>query len=96
MNEIPDSHASTRTVHTRNTAPRTWRGLALYVGFVALIPLTLFALEHPLVVTAGVTGTGVGLLARPVLRRLARRPDRHQSNGAERPSNALGHSATND
>ena len=65
-------HASTRPVHAHHREP-TWRALALSVGFAALIPLTLFALAHPMVVAA-VAGTSIGLLARPLHHRLT-----HQS-----------------
>lgn len=95
MNDRQNPHAPTRHVHARCEVPRTWGGLALYVGFAALVPLTLFALAHPRVVAAGVTGVTVGLLARPVLRSLARRPD-HHAEGVERPSNAVSHTPTKD
>lgn len=92
MNELRNPHTPTRTTHARYRAPRTWGGLALYAGFAALIPLTLFALAHPTVVAAAVAGLSAGLLARPLRHRLTRRRD--QSRNADRPSSAVGHAAT--
>jgi len=91
MNDPRLPHRSTRTVHARYGEPRTWGGLALYVGFAALVPLTLFALARPAVVAAAIAGLSAGLLARPLRHRLARR-----SRAVERSTNAVGRAATND
>lgn len=84
MNDHSPTHRSPRTTHARFRLPRTWPELALYVGVVALIPLTLFALAHPMVVAAAIAG----LCARPLATRLARRL--RQSEHVERPSSTVG------
>ncbi|WP_134671688.1 hypothetical protein [Halorussus marinus] len=89
MNEQRDPHRSTRTARPEYRAPRTWTGLALYVGFGALVPLALFALAHPTAVAAAIAGLSVGLLARPLGHRLTRRSGR-----VERPTNAVGRAAS--
>ncbi|USZ68610.1 hypothetical protein NGM10_02440 [Halorussus salilacus] len=85
MTSNPRPHASTPPHRRPNRPPRTWAGIALYVCSAALVPLALFALSHPAVVAAGLLGTGVGALAGPSLRRLARRPDRRRSVAVDDP-----------
>lgn len=92
MNPKHAPHASTRTTFGGGRAPRTLGGIALYVGFAALVPLTLFALANPAVVAAGAFGLAAGLLVAPLRRRLARR--RRRATGAERSSEAFGPAAT--
>lgn len=96
MNPNPLLHESTPPHRDPNRPPETWAGIALYVGFAAFVPLTLFALAHPAVVAAGLLGTGVGALAGPSLRGLARRPNRRRTDNGDRPPNAVGRPPAND
>lgn len=93
MYDSSSPHASTRPVHAETT-PRTGNGLAVLAGFAALFPLTLFVVAHPAVTAATATGVGVGLLVRPLRRKLARRPDRPRPSGTERPPDGFGPDAT--
>lgn len=94
MNKHPIPPDSRRPVHTRETPPHTWGGIALYAAFAALIPLTAFALAHPVVVIAALAGVTAGLLARPLHHRVARRAN--QSTKSERWSDTVGATATRD
>jgi len=91
MNDANYLHRTTRTVRARYREPRTWGGLALYLGFAALVPLTLFALAHPTVVAAAVAGLSAGLLARPLRDKLSR-----DSGRTSPSSNAVGPAAARD
>ncbi|NHN57579.1 MULTISPECIES: hypothetical protein [Halorussus] len=66
----------------------------MLAGFAALFPLTLLVLAHPAVAAATATGVGVGLLARPLVRRLTRRPVRPRPSRTERPTDGVGPAAT--
>lgn len=93
MHDRSSTHPLTRPARTP-PAPSTGDGLAVPAGFAALFPLTLLALAHPAVAAATATGVGVGLLARPLFRRLTRRPAGPRTSRIDRPADGVGHAAT--
>ncbi|MDY6817665.1 MAG: hypothetical protein SVG88_03305 [Halobacteriales archaeon] len=70
-------HASAsdqRTVtDVTDAPPRTWGGLLLYAVLPVVTLAGLIALEYPVVVTAGLVGVVIGVLATRMAQRLPRR-----------------------
>ncbi|WP_435180172.1 hypothetical protein [Halorussus sp. AFM4] len=75
-------------------APQPADGLAVLAGFAAVFPLTLLAIAHPAVAAATATGVAIGLLARPLFRRLTRRTAGPRSARHERPGDGVDLAAT--